>query len=362
MLLTTDGTFNKKVQHLTLKSVSETRWESRIKAIRPLRFQLHEICESLDYLTKDDSRDMSTRHTAQSLLDKIKTFKFICSIVIWYNLLTKVNIVSKMLQNQNLNLNECHKGIKNLIGYFTDKRSDENFENFINEATVEAEKNNVEQEFPVVRQRKTKRQFSYESTDETVLDQKQQFKINFYFQILDTTIQSLQRRFEGIGRCNDLFSFLCNIHNLDSEVIKQSCMDLDIALQIQNGENICKDIDGIDLHNEIMSYKVLNPKSDTDTQSPINILNYITKNNLRSLFPNFFIALRIFLSLPISVASGERSFSKLRIIKNYLRTSMSQERLADLAIISIENQISETIDHNDMINEFASLKARRIAL
>lgn len=39
---------------------------------------------------------------------------------------------------------------------------------------------------------------------------------------------------------------------------------------------------------------------------------------------------------------------------------MFQERLSDLAVISIENQICEAIDHNEIINEFASLKASRI--
>ena len=39
---------------------------------------------------------------------------------------------------------------------------------------------------------------------------------------------------------------------------------------------------------------------------------------LNTFFPNV-DALRILLSLPISVASAERSFSKLKLIKNYFR-------------------------------------------
>ncbi|XP_072380945.1 zinc finger MYM-type protein 1-like [Diabrotica undecimpunctata] len=238
------------------------------------------------------------------------------------------------------------------------------YRNFRNEAVAEAEKSDVEQTFSLLRQRKTNLQFSYEGTDETVFDPKQKFKISFYFQILDTTIQSLQRRFGGIDKCHDLFGFLGNFQNLDSDVIKRSYMDLDLALQIQHEGNVCKDIDGLDLHNEILSYKVLNPITDSSkiSDSPIDILNYITKKTLQSLFPNLFIALRIFLTLPISVASGERSFSKLKLIKNYLRMSMCQENLSDLAVISIENKICEAIDHNEMINELASVKSRRIML
>ena len=85
-------------------------------------------------------------------------------------------------------------------------------------------------------------------------------------------------------------------------------------------------------------------------------------NNLVSSFPNLGISLRIFLTIPVSVASGERSFSKLKIIKTYLRSTISQERLTNLSIISIENEICENLDHNQLIDEYASTKARNIFL
>ena len=49
-------------------------------------------------------------------------------------------------------------------------------------------------------------------------------------------------------------------------------------------------------------------------------------------FPNTCIAYRILLTIPVTVVSAERSFSKLKLIKSYLRSTMSQERLSGLAI------------------------------
>ena len=91
--------------------------------------------------------------------------------------------------------------------------------------------------------------------------------------------------------------------------------------------------------------------------SPINILNYIKR--LES-FPNACLVFRILLTIPITVASAERSFSKLKSIKSYLRSTMSEERLNGLVILSIENEMLVELECKNLINNFASQKARKI--
>ncbi len=71
------------------------------------------------------------------------------------------------------------------------------------------------------------------------------------------------------------------------------------------------------------------------------------------------VAYRILLTIPVTVASAERSFSKLKLIKTYLRTTMSQERLSGLAMISIENEFLDGLNYDELIEEFASKNERR---
>ena len=74
---------------------------------------------------------------------------------------------------------------------------------------------------------------------------------------------------------------------------------------------------------------------------PFELLSFIQIYHIGdSKDPNIVILLRIFLTQAISVASRERSFSKLKLIKNYLRSAMSQTRLTDLAFLSIERELS----------------------
>ncbi|XP_060880952.1 uncharacterized protein LOC132952633 [Metopolophium dirhodum] len=62
----------------------------------------------------------------------------------------------------------------------------------------------------------------------------------------------------------------------------------------------------------------------------------------------------------VTVATAERSFSKLKIIKNYLRSTMSQICLSSLAIISIEKKIAKEINTSDIISTLANKKSRRM--
>ena len=62
----------------------------------------------------------------------------------------------------------------------------------------------------------------------------------------------------------------------------------------------------------------------------------------------------------VTVTFAERSFSKLKLIKSYLKSTMSQERLSGLVILSIENEMLEDLEYKILISQFASQNARKI--
>jgi len=88
------------------------------------------------------------------------------------------------------------------------------------------------------------------------------------------------------------------------------------------------DIDAIELDTEIENVSVFFEHE----LNAFDVLQFMLKNELTTTFPNLTVSLRILLSLPVTVAAGERSFSKLKLIESYLRSSMCQERLNSLTI------------------------------
>ena len=114
------------------------------------------------------------------------------------------------------------------------------------------------------------------------------------------------------------------------------------------------DIDGLDLFSEL---KVLKEVLHINESSPINVLNYIKR---LKFFLNACITFRILLTIPVTVAFAKRSFSKLKLIKSYLRSTILQERLSGLVILSIEKEMLVELECKKLISNFPSQKARKI--
>jgi hypothetical protein len=130
-----------------------------------------------------------------------------------------------------------------------------------------------------------------------------------------------------------------------------ACVNLENALKSE--EN--KDIDGKELFQELILIQDLLKKS----MGPLDILKFLKKH---PFYPNAIVAYRILLTIPVTVASAERNFSKLKLLKSYLRSTMTQERLNGLATIAIENDVLEKINYEDIIEDFISRNTRRMML
>ncbi|XP_047141052.1 zinc finger MYM-type protein 1-like [Hydra vulgaris] len=331
---------------LTIKPLSATRWESRVGAVRALRFQISGVYDALIEIAEDNTLttapQVKSRAEAKGIARNISNFKFVCSLVLWYDILFQINIVSKMLQSQALDLSLALEHLNATKSFLCDYRCDEEFAAMVENAKKLAVELEIFEGFDVddpVRVRRKSRQFLYEGRDEPIVSPEQNFRVSFFNRILDIAIQAINERFTQLSEYNELFGFLYNIGSkplTDDELLKH-CKDLHLALMSDDQS----DINGVELWYEI---KAIGRRLDTSNSDPKSVLTCIYTSNVVEVFPNLSIALRILLTLPVTVASVERSFSKLKIIKSYLRSQMCQDRLVGLATISIEKEIADHLD------------------
>ena len=138
------------------------------------------------------------------------------------------------------------------------------------------------------------------------------------------------------------------VHYDDS--LQKYCLKLESFLK----HDVYYDIDSLDLFSKL---KVLKEILQIKYYTLIDILNYIKRLNS---FPNTCIAYRFLLTILVTIVFVEKSFSKLKLIKSYLRLTISQERLSELVILLIENEMLEKLENKNLISQFASQKARKI--
>jgi len=124
--------------------------------------------------------------------------------------------------------------------------------------------------------------------------------------VVDQAIVSLTRRFEQYQGYEKTFGFLFTsekLRFLDHKNLMAACVNLENALK--SGEHT--DIDGHELYAELIIFQELLQGS----MGPLDILKFLKK---RPFYPNAIIAYRILLTIPVTVASAERSFSKLKLL------------------------------------------------
>ena len=81
--------------------------------------------------------------------------------------------------------------------------------------------------------------------------------------------------------------------------------------------------------------------------------------SLATTYPDVCTAGMMYVTVLVTAATAERSFSKFKLIKSFLRSSMSQERLSGLALLSIKNERAKNFDFRKVIQQFACTKARQ---
>jgi len=332
--------------------LSQTRWESRIESVKAIKFQALEIRDALLQLAKT-SEDPKTKSEANCLATyELESFEFLLGMTIWYDILFAVNSVSKNLQSKDMHIDIAIDQLKGLISFLKKYREDGFTSAMISSKEI-AIKMEIEPIFHEKRIIRRKKQFDEYVNDEITQSAKESFRINYFLYIVDQAISSIESRFEQFQIYEDIFGFLFNFEKLkalDDNSLKKYCLNLESFLK----HDVYYDINGLDLYSELI---VLKEVVQIDENTPINVLNYLKRLDS---FPNAYIAYRILLTIPITVASAKRSFSKLKLIKSYLRSTMSQERLSGLAILSIEKEMLEELKYKNLISNFASQKARKI--
>ena len=238
------------------------------------------------------------------------------------NLFEITNQLSQELQKDSLDVVTAYHLSKNTIDHLYLMREND-FESIYSNAFAICEKN----EF-VFDKNMHKR--TYKPIDP--VEKKQNYLRKFKL-VIDYFITEINERF--------------NKHNYEPLIeLYNSFMNLDYKTKIDLSKIRVyqKYLDFDRLIYDLEAFTVYKINNQSISWKNFNILvKYFSKNNLKSFFPEVHKAMKLYLSVPVGSTTAERSFSCLKILKNYLRSTMITDRLSDLAIIKMYEKF--TIDY-----------------
>ena len=161
--------------------------------------------------------------------------------------------------------------------------------------------------------------FQYEETpDESVNEINQAdestenalFRKHIFYIVLDNVTGELTIRFRAGKQISNIFSFFGIYQKMSKEELNRKVAKLakKYYKDISNKKDVVQEMNHI-----IMVY---NADFCRKQLGALKLLNALTEYRLKSLFSNLSVSLRMFHAATATVASAERCFSKLKLIKN----------------------------------------------
>ena len=341
----------------TLKSNCKTRWTAHESSRKAVEAELFTIIRTLSEISNDHNSKTSSEAT--SLLRSVCSFDFLFGMSVLKLILPHTSHLSAAVQSVDMDVLRVKENAELTIKTLESLRTNESFQ-IIWELTeknrdrvktlIETEEIDVDfQEANLPRQKPSTRRLGTveASCENTVFTVENYNKVNNYIPALDRIISEFKSRFaenDSVVLCA-LANILTN-ENPDDEAFKE------VAKFYTMDEDTIKS-----------EHKMFNhmKKTLTDTKSVSGMLKQIADKQMMIMIPELFKLIKIFAVIPATSCSAERSFSSLRRLKTYLRNTMSQDRLTNLAVMTIEPGYVNRVLKEDMeklINTFGSKSGR----
>jgi Domain of unknown function (DUF4371)/hAT family C-terminal dimerisation region len=333
-----------EVPSRNIKPLCPTRWLVRLPAIVSVLTQYGSILKALADAHDACSPDVAS--TASSLLSKFEDGATLAYLVMAKDIIEPLETLNRSLQSARMTVAGMLEAIDvlkhQLLAFRTVNHFDEIFEG------IEVQIAQLDLE-PVrlPRARQPPKRFSGPADAFHPKTAREQLRIE-YFKIIDVAVQQLNERFcdsVGLKQYSELEKILLSgqVSDLAStypELQPVNTLQVEISM-LRTTQNM----DGT--------------KSSVDDYAKL-LMNMSPE--VRGMFPHVEALVRLLLVNPASSASAERSFSSLRRLKTYLRSTIGQARLNHVAISHIHNATVCQIDLKELMKQFIMHKDNRIAV
>ena len=303
---------------------SATRWNFKSRCVNIVTNRFEIFREFFDSVVNDtDFWDSATISSAHGFLRHFEDEDFAFLLLFFNHIFGHVDVLYNVLQSNTLDVAACERSIQKFVTLLSNTRSAHEIKTFLERAKQFVP-------FPSAKQRR--HSFSCQEVA---------------FQVIDTMKTETEIRFSDIAHLSG-FSLIDN-HRFAHFKRKFPSQLLD---------EIGKSYPLFDLAKLRSELETVYADPQFNVKQGV-LLSFIIENGLVDVLSELFKLLLLYFTIPLTTSTAERSFSTLKRVKTYLRSTMSNQRLDSLSLISIEKKLLRKIDRERIIDHFASLKERR---
>ena len=261
--------------------------------------------------------------------------------------------LSKTLQKRSLSASMAQHIASLTVTTLSKMRTDEAFQAFFDLIESLCTSAGVEQP-SLPRKRKVPRRIDDGNGGDYFSETVEEHYVLQYFEAIDLAVSSIKDRFDQPG--------YAVYRNLE-ELLLRGAAGSDFSEQLKEVSGVYYELDASQLKMQLS-----------------NLATYFQENNITVSLEEFFKYLRslsaaaktfysevcavarLILVMPATNAVSERSFSVMRRIKSYLRSTMDQARLNHAMVLNIYNEQLDELNLTAIANEFVSSSEHRLRL
>ena len=319
----------------------------RFHALDGLLKQVGILQEALEAISSNTS-DKRIQATVSGFLRRLTDFDFYFCLLLTHSLFEKTDILSKQLQNTRVSTGEGISFCKMTKYHLDGMRNDDAFlQMWENAKTLAASQNSDAPKLP--KPRNIPRRLDAGSSAHCHENPESYYRAIF-FNVIDSVSGHIERRISNKG-----LQILSSIENIIRSAWSK-------ALVSEENEDLKRVIehygDDLDKKGSTISFIKKESSSSDDLTIP-EIFKVIGSTSLRKMIPEVCRLAVLYSVSPASTATCERSFSHLRRVKSYLRSTMCQKRLNHTCIMTVYKEQVDSLHLPDIVNYFIKANEQR---
>jgi len=337
----------------SIRTMCPTRWTVRAESLKSIvanYTNLQDLWEEALECTSET--EMKAR--IQGVFSQMDTFKFYFSLKLAEMILRHTDNLSKTIQNPELASTQAYEIAMLTVKTLQSIRTEVNFDLFWEKVELERKQLGVGDPCLPRKRTRPRRLETGSSEGEFHTVPKDLFR-QTYYESFDLAINCITDRFNQpgyrtYGQIKQLFLKAC------------AALDDNYEEELKFVTEFYDDLHAANLEAQLKVLKTLYSEKAKDEPPSIKVIKSVLQSlnpAQREMLDVVCSAFCILLVIPATNCTSERSFSALRRIKSYLRSTMSQERLNHLMLLYYHQELTDSLDMRPIANEFISTKETR---